>query len=234
MNQIRTKLLELREDAYRDFQCRLMPTVDPETVIGIRTPILRRFAASLPQEECDFFLTSLPHSYYEENNLHGILISKVKDPVRALDALEAFLPYVDNWATCDLIRPACFRQRPAQLNDAILRWLGSDHPYQIRFALEMLLVYYLKEGFEPSHLLWAASIQSGEYYVRMMVAWYFAEALAVRYEDAVSCLEKRKLDPWVHNKTIQKAVESFRVPAKRKEYLKSLWIKSSNKKANCS
>ena len=229
MNQIRFRLLQMREDAYRDFQCRLMPTVDPDTVIGIRTPRLRCFAAGLTHDEAERFLTSLPHRYYEENNLHGILISRMKDPAEALNALDSFLPYVNNWATCDLIRPSCFRQRPAALLTSIRRWICSSHPYVIRFGLEMLMAYYLRDGFDPNHLSWAASIRSEEYYVRMMVAWYFVEALAVRFEDSVSYIRDKRLDPWTHNKAIQKAVESFRISSERKEELKTFRIPVSRK-----
>ena len=226
MISIASSLLELRDNDYRNFQCKLMPTVDPETVIGIRMPILRRFASALSSAEAELFMSALPHRYYEENNLHGILISRIKDPVRALNALEAFLPYVDNWATCDLIRPSCFRSRPSELLDAIQRWLSSPHLYQVRFAIEMLMINYLKDGFEPQHFCWVSEACTDEYYIRMAVAWYFAEALAVRYDDALAFLLEHRLSPWVHNKTIQKAVESYRISETHKTYLKSLRVSS--------
>ena len=220
---LQAELLSLADSEYKAFQCSLMPTVDPATVIGVRMPVLRKFGKEMKATGADAaFLAQLPHRFYEENNLHGIWISGMKSLDHALIALDAFLPYVDNWATCDLISPAVFRSRPAVLTEKIQTWLASDHTYTLRFAIGVLMKYYLEEDFDKRHLQWVADIDSEEYYVRMMQAWYFATALSKRYDSALQFLHERKLTPWVHNKTIQKAVESYRIPAEIKEYLKTL------------
>ncbi len=221
-NSIRARLRALADPGYRDFQCRLMPTVDPETVLGVRTPDLRRLARSLPEDEAAAFLADLPHGTYEENNLHGMLICRLREYGAAVAALEAFLPYVDNWATCDLMRPAAFRSRPPQLPEQVRAWLGSGRCYTVRFGLGVLLSEYLDEGFRPEFLDWAAAACCDEYYVNMMVAWYLATALAKQYDAAEPLLRSGRLPVWVHNKTIQKAVESRRITPERKAYLRTL------------
>ena len=218
------KLLFGRQDlAYQAFQSKLMPTVDPETVIGVRMPALRQLAKELARTPlAEDFLRQLPHRYYEENNLHGLLISAYRDYGAAVAALEEFLPRVDNWATCDLLSPRAFEKRPPELPEQIRRWIRDERPYTVRFALGMLLSFYLDEAFRPEYLELAAGVRREEYYVKMMVAWYFATALAKQYSAALPYLEARRLDRWTHNKTIQKAVESYRIPPERKEALRAL------------
>ena len=222
-SSIQDRLRALADPGYAAFQQKLMPTVPPETVIGVRMPQLRRLARSLlGTEEAAAFLAVLPHETYEENNLHGLLICAERDYGRALEALERFLPYVDNWATCDLLHPKAFDRRPEALPGQLERWVRSGHTYTVRFGLGMLMRLYLDEAFRPAYLELAASVVSKEYYVNMMAAWYFATALAKQYEAALPYLAENRLDLWVHNKTIQKAVESFRIPAERKAYLRTL------------
>lgn len=223
-SKLQGALFSLRDPVYHDFQCALLPTVPGDLVIGVRMPALRRLARSLSAEEKRQFLCALPHRYYEENNLHGILISELLDYERAVDALNLFLPCVDNWATCDLIRPKAFRSCPDALLSQISQWIASGHPYTIRFGMEMLMVCYLDETFRPEQAELVCSVRSEEYYVRMMQAWYLATALAKQYETAVNLLETRAMDRWTHNKAIQKAVESFRISADRKAYLRTLRI----------
>lgn len=220
---VQERLFSMQDLGYRDFHSRLMPTVDKERVIGVRTPQLRKFAREFGKTpDAEVFLASLPHHYYEENNLHGFLISAMKDYGQCMEALEAFLPYVDNWATCDLMSPKVFRARLPELLEAIRRWMQSEHTYTVRFAIGMLMSFYLDDAFDDAYPRMVAAVRSGEYYVNMMVAWYFATALAKQYEAVIPYLEEHRLDPWCHNKSIQKAVESYRIPAERKEYLKSL------------
>ena len=220
---VRERLFSLQDEAYRVFQSRLMPTVDPRTVIGVRTPLLRATARELKgTPDALSFLQALPHAYYEENNLHGLLISELRGYDEAVAALNAFLPYVDNWATCDLIRPAAFRRHPSALPKQLHIWMDSSHPYTVRFGLEMLMVLYLDRDFRPEYLEWAAALPEGEYYENMMVAWFFATALAKQYEASVVFLQEHRLPLWTHNKTIQKAVESHRIPAAQKQYLQGL------------
>ena len=220
---ILARLRAARDPAYQAFQCKLMPTVDPQTVLGVRTPELRRIARSLRgAPETEDFLARLPHRYYEENNLHGLLICALRDYDETVAALEAFLPFVDNWATCDLLSPAAFRRRPPQLPEQIRRWLDSGRCYTVRFGLGTLLRFYLDDDFRPEYLDWAASVRSEEYYVNMMIAWYLATALAKQYDAALPLLTGGALPLWVHNKTIQKAVESYRISPDRKDALRSL------------
>ena len=223
---VQARLFAMQDLPYRDFQCKLMPTVAAETVIGVRTPELRKFARAFAKTpEAANFLAILPHQYYEENNLHGFLIESMKDFDRAIAALDAFLPYVDNWATCDLMRPKVFRKHLPELLGPIRRWLASGETYTVRFGMEMLMAFYLDEAFRPDYLDWVASVESGEYYVNMMAAWYFATALAKQYDAALPYIQERRLAPWPHNKAIQKAIESYRITDDRKAYLRTLKIK---------
>lgn len=202
-----------------------MPTVDPDTVIGVRMPALRKLAKDFAETpEAAEFLQALPHRYYEENNLHGLLISAMRDYGEAVAALDAFLPCVDNWATCDLIRPKVFQKHLPELLEKIEVWLASDRTYTVRFGLEMLMTCYLDDAFCPEYLELAAGVRSGEYYVNMMIAWYFATALAKQYDAALPYLRERRLDPWTHNKAIQKAIESCRVTDEQKVYLRILKV----------
>ena len=220
---IQNRLFALQDTAYRGFQIRLMPTVNPETVIGVRTPELRKLAKRLNNTpEGAAFLEALPHQYYEENNLHGLMISAMADYGQTIAALERFLPYVDNWATCDLIRPKAFRKNLPALKAKIPEWMASNHPYAVRFGIEMLMTFFLDGQFQSEYLDWVAGVRSQEYYVNMMVAWYFATALAKQYRAALPYLQARRLSSWTHNKTIQKAVESYRITPEQKAYLRSL------------
>ncbi len=221
------QLLAMQDNVYQAFQAKLMPTVPPETIIGVRTPLLRKLAKELsgtPQAEA--FLNCLPHKYYEENNLHAFLIEQIRDYDRALAETERFLPYIDNWATCDCFCPKVFAKHKEALIIPIRRWLDSDRLYTARYAMGMLMRYYLDDAFRPEYLAWVADVHSDEYYLNMMRAWYFATALAKQAEAALPWLTERRLDPWTHNKTIQKAVESYRIPSERKQQLRELRIHS--------
>lgn len=223
MTNFQQRLFALQDLSYRDFQAKLIPTVDPETVIGIRTPALRKLARELAKgEDVQSFLDGLPHQYYDENNLHAFLIEQCKDFDRTVALLDAFLPYVDNWATCDLCSPKVFAKHLPELLPHIMRWTASNQTYTIRFGLEMLMRYYLDGAFQPAYLELAASLRSEEYYVNMMIAWFFATALAKQYDAALPYLAERRLEAWTHNKTIQKAVESNRILPEQKGYLKTL------------
>lgn len=220
------KLFSMQDLKYKEFHSKLMPTVDSDLVIGVRTPELRKFAKDFMKVEmAEEFLEKLPHKYYEENNLHAFMISSLKDFNKTVEKLNVFLPFVDNWATCDMMRPVLFKNHRRELLCEIEKWLGSDKPYTVRFGIEMLMVHFLDEDFNVSYPQRVAEIRSDEYYVRMMVAWYFATALAFQYEKILPFIETKILDPWTHNKAIQKAVESYRITVEQKEYLKKLKIK---------
>ena len=222
-DEITTKLFSLQDTAYRDFQVKLIPGMDAQKEIGVRTPELRKLSKELAKrEDIREFLNDLPHQYFDENQLHAFILSGEKDFEKCMEDLERFLPYVDNWATCDQTSPKVFRKHRKELLDAIRRWIESDHPYTVRFAIKMLMEHFLDEDFDPAYPEMVAEVRSEEYYIRMMIAWYFATALAKQYEAVLPYLEQKKLDVWTHNKTIQKAVESYRITDKQKEYLKSL------------
>ena len=224
--KVQQDLFTMQDLKYRDFQCKLMPTVASDTVIGVRTPELRKFAKEFSKKpDVDEFLKILPHKYYEENNLHGFLIETIKDYDRVITELDAFLPYVDNWATCDLMRPKIFQKHLEELLGKIKEWINDDHTYTIRFGIEMLMSFYLDEQFCPEFLELVSYVQSEEYYVNMMVAWYFATALAKQYDDTLPYIEQHRLSKWTHNKAIQKAVESYRISDGQKTYLRTLKVK---------
>ena len=222
-SQITEKLFSLADEKYKDFQSKLMPTVDKDKVIGVRTPLLRSFAKELYKEgDYEAFLSDLPHKYYEEDNLHALLIDKIKDVDTCLAETERLLPYIDNWATCDMLRPKAFKQDSKKLLRYIYKWLESDKTYTIRYGIGCLCSFYLDDNFSPDQLSRVAEIKSDEYYINMMIAWYFATALAKQYESTVAYLEERRLPEWVHRKTIQKAIESYRISGEIKAYLRSL------------
>ena len=226
MTAVQEALFALGEESVRDFTAKLIPTLDPARIIGIRTPRLRSFAKDFAKRpEAEDFLKELPHFYLEENGLHAFLLERVRSYDDCVAALDAFLPRVDNWATCDSMSPACFRKNRARLIGDIRRWMESGRLYTVRFGLGMLMAHFLDGDFSPEYLDWVAAIESEEYYLRMMQAWYFATALAKQYDAALPVLENRRLDPWTHNKTIQKAVESRRITPEQKAYLKTLRIK---------
>ena len=225
IDEIREELFGLQDKEYRDFQAKLIPTIDAETVIGVRAPELRKLAKRfVKREDVGAFLAALPHKYYDENQLHAYIVSEVKDYGLCLELINAFLPYVDNWATCDSLLPKVFKKHKEELLDRIREWTDSDKTYTIRFGVSMLMRLYLDDDFDPAYPEMVAAIRSEEYYVNMMTAWYFATALAKQYEAVVAYIENRRLDTWTHNKTIQKAIESYRVSPERKDYLRSLKI----------
>ena len=218
---IQEKLFALRDAAYRDFQRKLIPNLDPAAIIGVRTPALRQMAKALTTDD----LEPLPHRYFEENQLHAFILSRERDFDVLIPELDAFLPCVDNWATCDQMSPCCFRRNRQALLPHIRRWLSSDHPYTVRFGIKMLMDHFLEDDFSPEYLDWVAGIRSEEYYVRMMQAWYFATALAKQFHAALLYIRAERLERWTHNKAIQKSVESYRIPQKNKEILKQYRIK---------
>lgn len=226
IEKVQAELFEMQDLTYRDFHAKLMPTIDKETVIGVRTPMLRAYAKKFGKTaDAVTFLEVLPHKYYEENNLHGLLIEQIKDYPACIAAIERFLPYVDNWATCDMIALRTMKKHLDVFIQEVYRWMASDHPYIVRFGIGMLMRYYLNEQFKPEYPEKVAKIKSDEYYVNMMRAWYFATALAKQYDQILPYLEEKKLDTWTHNKTIQKAVESYRITPEQKRYLRTLRIK---------
>ena len=226
ITNVQTRLFELQDLKYRDFHAKLMPTVNKEKIIGVRTPALRVFAKKYGKtDEAKEYLQILPHQYYEENNLHGLLIEQIKDYDICLEELERFLPYIDNWATCDMLAVKVVKNHLDTFIDEVYRWMESDHAYTIRFGISMLMRYYLEDAFQMEYPEKVAQIRSEEYYVNMMCAWYFATALAKQYDKILPFIEKQKLDVWTHNKTIQKAIESYRITPEQKEYLKGLKIK---------
>ena len=222
-DEILAALNGMRDPGYAAFQAKLIPTVEPARIIGVRTPALRAFAKELSLDcgRKEFF-SALPHRYFEENQLHAFVISLEKDFSSCLSEVDAFLPFVDNWATCDQLSPMAFRREPEKLLPKIEIWIQSDHTYTVRFAIGMLMQHFLDGRFRPEYADLAASLRSEEYYVKMMVAWYFATALAKQYELILPYLESGRLDTWTRRKTIQKALESFRIPDDRKEYLRTL------------
>lgn len=211
-------LFSLQDADYRVFQQKLIPNIAPETIIGVRTPELRRIAREV--EDPEHFLNSLPHDYFEENQIHAFLLEQEKDFDTAIHKVEQFLPYVDNWATCDQLRPKVFRKHRKQLLPYIQKWMISDQTYTIRFGIGMLMCHFLDEDFAPEYLEWVAAVSHPDYYVKMMVAWYFATALAKQYDAAIAYIAEHRLDPWIHRKTIQKAVESYRISPEHKQILK--------------
>ncbi len=221
--EIREELLRQREVAYQAFQARLIPSVSPESIIGVRTPILRGMARRLMHEDgIAGFLNALPHRYFEENQLHAFVVSGFGDFSDCVGAVNRFLPFVDNWATCDQMTPKIFRRHRAELKENIGEWLRSEKTYTLRFGVKMLMDHFLDEDFDPRCLEMAASVRSEEYYVNMMVAWFFATALAKQYRTALPYLEENRLSPRVHGMAVRKAVESFRITAEQKAYLKTL------------
>ena len=216
------RLYALQDTKYRDFQGKLIPTVDPKTIIGVRTPDLRTLAKELAkQEDIGTFLDTLPHTYFDENQLHAFILSELKDYDQCIQRIKEFLPYIDNWATCDQLSPKAFKKHKTELLKEIKTWLKSDATYTVRFAVGMLMQHYLDDDFNSAYPKLVAAIRLDEYYINMMRAWYFATALAKQYDAIIPYIEQKKLDPWTHNKAIQKAVESYRITPGQKEYLKT-------------
>lgn len=223
--ELQKQLFALQDPGYREFHAGLIPGIPKEDIIGIRTPVLRKFAEEFARDHsrgAEMFLKELPHCYYEENNLHMLLVTKIKDYPECLRKVEEFLPYINNWATCDLPAPKCFEKHREELLPVIRKWLLTTDTYTIRYGIGLLMRLYLDDMYRPEYADLVARVRSEEYYVNMMIAWYFATALAKQWDTVIPYLEERKLDRWVHQKTIQKAVESFRITSEQKVYLKSL------------
>ncbi len=221
--EIRKELKKLQDKGYREMQVTIIPTLEADSIIGVRTPALRQLAKELAKrEDISEFLSDLPHKFFEENQLHAFILSGMKDAESCIRLVDVFLPYVDNWATCDQMSPKVFKKHKQLLLEYVDKWIRSEHTYVKRFAIGMLMEHFLDEDFKTSYLTKVSKIRSEEYYVNMMIAWYFATALAKQYEDTLPFIEKQKLDKWTHNKSIQKAVESYRITPEQKEYLKTL------------
>ncbi len=221
--EILHQLFQMQDIGYRDFQSKLIPSIAKERIIGVRTPALRAFAKRLRgSASAEAFLAALPHFYYEENQLHAFLLEEIKDYTACIRALNTFLPYVDNWATCDMMSPKVLGRYPTELRQEITSWLTSSHPYTVRFAIGMLMRWYLDGKFTPDDLQAIASVRSEEYYVNMMIAWYFATALAKQYDAVLPYFQKPHLPQWTHNKAIQKALESYRITPEQKQELRKL------------
>ena len=227
-NEIIQKLFELQDEKYRNFQSKLIPTINSESIIGVKTPELKTLAKDISKGNeilRNDFLSNVPHRYFEENQLQAFIISDEKDFDKCIDYLENFLPYIDNWATCDQLCPATFKKNHSKLLPYINKWINSNYTYTIRFAIKLLMQHFLNEDFKPEYLEMVAKVESSEYYINMMRAWYFATSLAKQYESTITVIQEKRLDIWTHNKTIQKAIESFRITPEQKTYLRSLRVK---------
>ena len=223
---ITNQLFALQDVALGDFQAKLMPNIDRNNIIGVRTPALRTLARQIAKTDAaQEFITKLPHRYFEENNLHAFIVAQTSDFDAAMRQTELFLPHIDNWATCDQFSPTVFKKHPDELLIAIKRWIKSDRTYTVRFAIKMLMTFYLDKHFCDEYPQMVAAVRSDEYYIKMMIAWYFATALTKQYDSVLCYLTDHRLDTWCHNKTIQKAIESYCVSDERKEFLKSLRVK---------
>ena len=223
---LQKRLFAMQDRQYAEFQSKLTPGVPPESVIGVRVPVLRKFAKEFAKEvEVNDFVHQLPHRYYDENMLHSLLISQVKDYEECISLTDEFLPYVDNWAVCDIMSPKVFAKHKEALIEKVKTWSSSQHTFTCRFGIETLMSHYLDKDFKAEYLEIPASVRSEEYYVNMMIAWFFATALAKQWDAAIPFIEQKRLAPWTHNKTIQKAIESYRITPEQKEHLRTLKIK---------
>lgn len=223
VDEIQKELFALQDTAYRDFQAKLIPNLENGTMIGVRTPALRKMAKQMAKrEEIGAFLEALPHTYFDENQLHAFIIAERKDFAQCMEELTRFLPFVDNWATCDQLSPKIFNKYRQELLPYIKEWMTSDQTYVVRFAVGMLMEHFLDADFDLAYPEMVSKIRSEEYYINMMVAWYFATALAKQYEAVLPYMEEMRLDPWTHNKAIQKSIESNRITAQQKAYLRGL------------
>ena len=226
MTKIQEKLFLLQDLGYRDFHSKLMPTVCKDRIIGVRVPILRKFAKELNKSELKAeFLNTLPHKYYEEDNLHAFLIEQIKDFDECISALDNFLLFVDNWATCDMMTPKVLGKNLPLLYEKIEEWSKSEHIYTVRFAVVTLMKFFMDERLDKKYLNLLLSIKSQVYYINMAITWYLASALSSRWDLVIPYIEKQKFDKWIHNKAIQKSIESYRITKEQKEYLKTLKIK---------
>ncbi len=225
MSAVIQTLFALKDSEYRDFQARLIPTVSKDTIIGVRVPQLRKVASNLIKNNAyGEFFEELPHKYYDENMLHSILISKIKDFDKAMKATDDFLPFIDNWAVCDTLSPKVFSENKKELLNRIKNWCDSKETYTCRFGIKMLMSHFLDKDFKPEYLSIPAKIKSDEYYVNMMIAWYYATALAKKWDQTIPYIDNRTLEQWIHNKTIRKSIESLRVTPEQKSYLRKKTI----------
>ena len=222
MEKIVKELFEMQDEKYRDFQSALIPGSDLEKVIGIRTPLLRKYAKNLSLEDAKAFLLELPHEYFDEKQLHAFIVSEIKDIDACIKEVNTFLPYVDNWATCDQMSPVIFKKHKDKLLVEVRKWIASSETYTVRFGIKMLMQHFLDEDFNLEYPEMVAKIQSEEYYVKMMIAWYFATALAKQYDSVIPFIEEGRLEKWTHNKAIQKSIESYRITTEQKKYLRTL------------
>ena len=228
VDDIREDLFANQDVKYRDFQSKLTPTIEANTAIGVRTPVLRKLAKYYSKrQDVDEFLADLPHKYFDENQLHAFILSEIKDFDECIGKLDRFLPFVDNWATCDQMSPKCFKKNHEKLLPYLNKWIKSDDTYTVRFAIVTFMAHFLDDDFDEGYLGLVSDIKSDEYYINMAIAWYFATALAKQYDKTIPYIENKTLDVWTHNKAIQKSIESYRVTAEHKEYLKSLKIKKA-------
>ena len=229
--EIQRLLFQLQDEKYQRFQSSLIPTIEKESMIGVRTPYLKKEAKKLAQREgAEDFLKNLPHTYFEENQLHAFLIAGICDMEECLYRVNAFLPFIDNWSTCDQLNPVIFKKHKAVLLESCREWIQAKEEYTVRFGIKMMMDHFLEENFLQEYVGMIAGIKRQEYYIQMMIAWYFATALAKQYPSIIPYLEENKLDLWIHNKAIQKAVESHRITSEKKEYLKTLRRQGSRKK----
>ena len=221
--KIQEELFKLQDISYKEFHSKLIPTIDKNTIIGIRIPLLRSYAMKIKYtKEADKFLNTLPHTYYDENVLHALLLSEMTDYETFVKSIQAFLPYIDNWAVCDVLKPKSIKKHKQIFIDEIKSWISSKDTYTIRFGVVMLMTYYLDEDYQKDYLNYPLQVKSDEYYVNMAISWFYATALAKHYDEVVEILKDKKLSVWIHNKTIQKAIESYRITKEQKEELKKL------------
>ncbi len=218
--KIQSDLIAMRDEKFAQFNASLMPNIKSQNVIGVRTPDLRKYAKTISTPEQ--FLSALPHKYFEENQIHAFILSDIRDIEKCINLVDAFLPYIDNWATCDQLIPKVFAKNTPKLLPWISKWIKSKHTYTVRFAIGLLMRFYLGDKFNPKYANAVISVKSDEYCINMMRAWYFATALAKNWNEVIGIIENKKLDTWTHNKTIQKAIESYRITQPQKEYLKHL------------
>ncbi len=226
MTQIQEKLFELQDLGYRDFHSKLIPNICKDKIIGVRVPQLRKLAKELNKSELRAeFLNTLPHKYYEEDNLHAFIIEQIDDYDECICALDDFLPFVDNWATCDMMSPKVLGKKPNLLYEKIVEWANSEHTYAVRFSIVTLMKFFMDDNLDKKHLRLLLGIKSDEYYIKMAIAWYLATALSSRWDLVIPYIENQKFSKWIHNKAIQKSIESYRITSEQKEYLKTLKIK---------
>ena len=220
MDSIKEKLFKLQDKKYQELQSKIIPNIDSSTIIGVRTPEIKKLAKEVVKGDYKPFLEELPHKYYDENQLHAFIISEIKDYDECIKYINKFLPYINNWATCDTLIPKVFKKNTDKLIIEVKKWIKSKDTYTIRYGIGTLMRFYLNDEFKEEYLELVSKIKSNEYYVNMMIAWFFATSLAKQYDSTIKYIESNKLDTWVHNKTIQKAIESYRITDKQKDYLR--------------